>query len=87
MPGDLEKLRSLWDALRSIETPYRTEVDEFIGFLEGRNLGLTEDGIDEYLRKPIRTNQKRPLGQRNKFPSLLVQPTLKGGEASGSVSP
>ena len=32
---ELEKKRSLLDAPRQIETPYRKEVDEFIDFLTG----------------------------------------------------
>lgn len=77
MSGDLEELRSLWDALRSIGTPYRTEVDEFIAFLEERNLGLTEDGIAEYLNSLSVRRRRDRSGREVSFSASWYNQRLK----------
>ena len=49
MPSEIEKRRTVFDALRHIETPYRAEVDEFVAYLEEHGYGFGEDGIEAYL--------------------------------------
>ena len=77
MSEELEKRRSVLDALRRIETPYRAEVDEFIDYLTERDLGLTEDGIDDYLESLSSRRRRDRSGKEVSFSSSWYNQRLK----------
>ena len=77
MSENLEKRRSVLDALRHIETPYRSEVDEFIDYLTEGDLGLTEDGIDEYLQSLSSRHRRDRSGKEVSFSSSWYNQRLK----------
>ena len=77
MEEDLNKRRSLFDALKHIETPYRREVDEFVEYLTENNLALSERGIDEYLKSLSQRSRRDRSGPKISFSASWYNQRLK----------
>jgi integrase len=77
MNNNLEKQRTVLDALRHIETPYRAEVDEFIDFLEEHNQELTEEAIDTYLESLSGKTRRDRSGKQISFSASWYNQRLK----------